>query len=394
MHDPVSGEHLSSTSSAIHHALVSTFGRPGSTARTVDVLRNGNQIFPSMLEAIGSAESTIEFATFVYWQGDIAERFAHSLAERAAAGVEVRVLIDAFGGHRMRQHLRRIMIDRGCVVADFNPWNWRRPWRAGHRSHRKTLIVDDSIAFTGGVGIASEWEGDASDPSEWRDSHFRFTGEVVTGLRSTFIDNWLDTTGDHPLRLVREPVAHEPGEIPTFVVDADHSDSRNDIHDHFRLLIGCASETIRLTTAYFVPDETIVDDLIEAARRGVDVELLLPGPHIDKNFVRLAGRQTMERLADGGVRVSTYQRTMLHAKVLTIDGEVASIGSANVNRRSGHHDQEANVVIFSDEVARCLDAHFDDDLRSAIAYADDDIADVGTIRGLAEDGIRRFRPWM
>lgn len=351
-----------------------------------------------MIDAIESAESTIEFATFVYWEGDIAERFAGALAARARNGVEVRVLIDAYGGHRMNDRVRATMVDGGCVFAEFNPWDWKRPWRAGHRSHRKTLIVDNRIAFTGGVGIASEWEGDARDPSEWRDTHFRFTGEVVRALRSTFVDNWLDTTDDHPLDLVPD---HDPAGSPvesaqtaTFVVDADHSDSHNDIHDHFRLLIGCATTRIRLTTAYFVPDETIVDDLIDAVRRGVDVHLLLPGPHTDKNFVRLAARSTMGRLVDGGVRISTYQKTMLHTKVVTIDGEVASIGSANLNRRSGHHDQEANVVIFDPRIARQLDQQFDDDLVDSVDFSEDSVADPGPVRDAVERGLRRFRPWM
>lgn len=224
----------------------------------------------------------------------------------------------------------------------------------------------------------------------------RFTGDVVAAIRATFVDNWLDTTGEHPLHLTTTSTASTEAteSLPCFVVDAGHSDTRNDIFDHFRILLGAAQERIRLTTAYFVPDPAIVDDLCAAADRGVDVHLLLPGPHTDKNFVRVAARSLMADLVDRGVKISTYQETMLHTKALTIDGSVTSIGSANLNRRSGHHDQEANVVIFDSETTRLLDQHFVDDLEQSAPYAADSVASPGAVQQAFEPVLERLRPWM
>jgi len=374
----------------------STFGRDLTSTETVDVLRNGDEIFPSMLEAIDAAQDTIAFATFVYWEGDIAEAFAASLAAKSATGVTVRVLIDDYGGKKMHDGLKTMMTEAGCQLAIYNPLDWRRPWRAGHRTHRKTLVVDDHVAFTGGVGIAEEWQGNARDPSEWRDTHFRFTGDVVTAIRATFVDNWLDTTREHPLHLaIPGPApADQVGSIPCFVIDAGHSDTRNDMFDHFRILIGAAEQQIRLTTAYFVPDPAIVEDLCAAVDRGVDVHLLLPGPHTDKNFVRVAARSLMADLVDRGVKISIYQQTMLHTKVLTVDGSISSIGSANLNRRSGHHDQEANVVIFDEDATGLLDRHFADDLERSVSYTEDSVASPGAVQQAFEPVLERLRPWM
>ncbi len=386
------------TADLVAAGLTRTFGHGMSEASSIDVLRNGDEIFPAMLGAIDSATESIDFATFVYWQGDIARQFAAALADRARAGVRVRVLIDAYGGKPMAGEVRATMLEAGCRLADYNPVDWRRPWRAGHRTHRKVLIVDDRVAFTGGVGIASEWTGDANDPSEWRDTHMRFTGTVVNDLRSTFVDNWLDSTTDHPLDLVGgpPPAIDRDGAstVSTFVVAAGYSDRRNRIHDHFRLLIGSAQSAIRLTTAYFVPDEYLCADLVDAVERGVDVQLLLPGPHTDKNFVRLAARDIITNLRDQGVEIHMYQPTMLHAKVLTIDGVVATIGSANLNRRSAHHDQEANVVIFDEATVATLDRHFLDDVEQSIPPTRDPLTTRDRLDALAEGALRRLRPWM
>jgi len=374
----------------------STFGRELTTAASVEVLKNGREIFPSMLAAIDSAETSIEFATFVYWQGDIAETFADALAQKSAAGVTVRVLIDDYGSKKMRDSLKSRMTDAGCELAIYNPLDWRRPWRAGHRTHRKTLVVDGRVAFTGGVGIAEEWQGDARDSSEWRDTHFRFTGEVVQAIRATFVDNWLDTTGEHPLHLrpIKANWDSVEGSIPSFVINAGYSDTRNDMFDHFRILLGAAEQRIRLTTAYFVPDGVMINDLCAAVDRGVDVHLLVPGPHTDKNFVRVAARSSMSELVERGVKISTYQQTMLHTKVLTIDGTISSIGSANFNRRSGHHDQEANVVVFDADTTALLDRHFDEDLGQSVVYRQDEVASPGSVQQAFEPVLERLRPWM
>lgn len=375
--------------------FVSVFGAQPAGAERVDVLKNGVEIFPAMLEAIRSAASTIEFLTFVYWTGNIAQEFASALADQARRGVEVRVLVDSFGGRQMDPALWSELKEAGCFCEWFRPLDLRHPWAAGHRTHRKLLICDGNVGFTGGVGIAEEWCGDARSPDEWRDTHVRFTGSVVTPLRAAFWENWLEATGDNPYGLPPSGTRTDAGDgSPAVVVTATSGASTNEIHAHFRLLIGSSERNINLTTGYFVPDEDLVGDLIAAARRDVRVRLLLPGPHTDKQFVRLAARSTMKRLADSGVEVFTYQPTMLHAKVLTVDGEVASIGSANLNHRSTNHDDEANVVLWDRSVVRTLDDHFDHDWDSSIPLAADELTDPRAVDDLFERILRPLRYFM
>ncbi len=374
--------------------FLSVFGTQPATADGVDVLRNGVEIFPAMLEAIRSATSTIEFLTFVYWTGDIAQEFATALADQARRGVVVRVLVDSFGGRQMDPALWSRLEEAGCFCEWFRPFDFRHPWASCHRTHRKLLICDGTVGFTGGVGIAQEWCGDARSPDEWRDTHFRLTGSVVTPLRAAFWENWLEATGDNPYGLPVGTVAEGSGGSPAAVVTATSGASTNDIHAHFRMLIGSSERQINLTTGYFVPDDDLVGDLIGAARRNVHVRLLLPGPHTDKHFVRLAARSTMKRLADAGVEVFTYQPTMLHAKVLTVDAEVASIGSANLNHRSTNHDDEANVVLWDRSVVRTLDEHFDHDWDSSIPLAADELTDPRVADDLFERVLRPLRYFM
>jgi cardiolipin synthase len=236
-----------------------------------------------------------------------------------------------------------------------------------HRTHRKVLVVDEAIAFTGGVGIADEWLGDAQDEHHWRDTHFRLAGPAVDGLRAAFLDNWSETDRDlFDERVDRFPHQPDAGTSVVQCVRGASETGNSDIYTLFRTLIQLAQERVRITTAYFAPDDEIVGRLADAARRGVEVEILLPGPHADKRFVQLASRECFAPLLEAGVRIWTFQPTMLHAKVMTVDGVVANIGSANLNARSTRLDEEINVVAIDREVTSVLDRQFEEDLtRSA-----------------------------
>lgn len=342
-------------------------GIPATEGNRVDVLRNGDEIFPAMLGAIEEATETVDFLTYVYWTGNIAERFASTLSGRARAGVRVRILLDAVGAATMNRDLIHDMEGAGCIVEWFRPPTTWKVWEADHRTHRKVLICDEAVAFTGGVGIAQEWEGDARTPDEWRDTHFRVRGPAVDGLRAAFVSSWKET--DQPLFDERDqfPEQPMPGGALVQVVMSPAQIGWTNLATVFSVLLRCAKERLRITTAYFVPTEEFTRLLVDAAARGVDVEVLLPGRNADKRVVQLAGEAEYEPLLRAGVRIWCYQRTMLHAKIVTVDGLVATVGSGNFDQRSIRLNDEANLVVFDAGFVAELDRQFEDDLRSSEA---------------------------
>jgi len=344
-------------------ALEGLLGVPATEGNAIDVLRNGDRIFPAMFEAIEAASSTVDFLTFVYWQGSVGREMAALLAERAAAGVRVRVILDALGAFSMDRTLVERMVAAGAQVEWFRPVNKARFWEANHRSHRKVLICDEAVAFTGGIGIADEWRGDARGPGEWRDTHFRIRGPAVDGLRAAFVQNWAET--GRPLMddgVDRFPVQPVAGPSVAQVVRGAAQTGWSDIATLVRSILVLAKERVRITTAYFVPDDATCEVLAATARRGVEVDVVIPGPHVDKRFVQLAAQAQYDGLLEAGVRLWSYQVSMLHAKVITVDGTVASVGSANFTSRSLLLDDEVNVVIFDPAVVAVLDEHFEADL--------------------------------
>lgn len=340
-------------------------GVPISDGNRVRILRNGRQIFPAMLEAIDSAERSIEFLTFVYWTGRIADEFADALARAARRGVGVRVLLDGFGAAPMRRELIETMTDAGVQVEWFRPLVRWKLWQSDHRTHRKILVCDGTIGFTGGVGIAEEWEGDARDPTQWRETHFAIEGPAVRGLRAAFLGNWIET--GRPFDRLTEPIPESPakGDVPIQVVRGSAGIGWTDVATLMRLMILQARRRLRITSAYFAPDEAMHDLLCAAIGRGVEVEVLIPGPHADQRLAQLAGEAEYQSLLDAGLNLWNYQRTMLHAKVLTIDEQVACVGSANFNHRSTLKDDELSLVILHPELTAELDRHFEEDLESS-----------------------------
>jgi len=365
--------------------LEGLLGVPATEGNRVDVLRNGHEIFPALFDAIRAATSTIDFLTFVYWQGSIGEELAGLLCDRARAGVRVRILLDAVGAYSMNRTLVEDMVAGGAQVEWFRPVNKLRLWENNHRSHRKVLICDEQVAFTGGIGIADEWRGDARGADEWRDTHFRVRGPAVDGLRAAFVQNWAET--GRPLfdpgvdRFPMQPVA---GASVAQVVRGAAQTGWSDVATLVRSLLAMARERVRITTAYFVPDEATCRTLADTARRGVEVDVLLPGPHVDKRFVQLASESQYQGLLDAGVRLWSYQVSMLHAKVITVDGLVASVGSANFTNRSLLLDDEVNLVVIDRDVARVLDDDFDLDRKHALAVDPEEWTSRGLVQRAKE----------
>ncbi|MFI6514142.1 phosphatidylserine/phosphatidylglycerophosphate/cardiolipin synthase family protein [Spirillospora sp. NPDC050679] len=336
-------------------------GVAATEGNSVVPLRNGDRIFPAMLKAIESAEHTVDMMTYVYWSGDIARSFASALAERARAGVRVRLLLDGFGSRPIDSECLKMMGDAGVKVAWFRKPLALSPLKQNHRCHRKVLIVDEHTAFTGGVGIAEEWCGDARNSGEWRDTHVEVRGPAVDGIAAAFAQNWAechDELFDDRDRFR----SHEPaGEAVVQVVRGSASFGWQDMQTLMRVTFESAEKRVRLATAYFAPDEFFADLICRTAARGVDVEILLPGPHADKRVSRLASQQHYARLLECGVRIWQYQPSMMHAKILTMDGTVTLIGSTNFNRRSLDHDEEVMLAVMDEDLTARMDADFDDD---------------------------------
>jgi cardiolipin synthase len=350
--------------------LESVLGVPATDGNHVDILRNGDEIFPAMLQAIDAARYSIDFLTFVYWKGEIGTKFAEALSRRARDGVRVRILLDAWGSRPIERVLLDQIADAGGQVHWFRPLRHVDPSKVNHRTHRKILVVDETVGFTGGVGISDLWRGDARNENEWRDTHFRVEGPCVNGLRGAFLDNWLETKeGSLGLNRDRFPDIAPTGSTVVQCVRGSSETGRSDVETLLRTMIEIAKKNIRVTTAYFVPDDDLVEALCAASQRGVFVQLLLPGPNSDKRFVQLAGEASYAQLLESEVELRNFQPSMLHAKILTVDGHIASVGSANFNSRSTRCDEELNLVIFDEDLTSTLDAHFDHDLQSSVKIA-------------------------
>ena len=339
-------------------------GAPVSYGNDVELLINGDQIFPAYLDAIRAAEETVNLLTYAYWRGEIATEVGETLCEKARDGVECNIVIDAMGASKMDRELVKKMRDAGVRVCYFRPPKPYAVRRLQYRTHRKLLIVDGSVGFTGGVGIAEEWTGDAQDPDHWRDTHVRVRGPVVRGLQGAFAENWLEGTGDvlaGDRYLPDLDEVEDGGPMQVMRSSATVGDTNAEALTY--LAIAAAKRSVELTAAYFVPRPAFTDALVEAAERGVHFRILVPGSHIDKEFVRTAGRASYEELIDAGIELYEYKPTMLHAKSLAVDGAWASVGSVNFDNRSFQLHDEVSLCVQSERFAGELHEVFEKDLE-------------------------------
>jgi len=352
---------------------------PVARRNEIDLYVNGNEIFPPMLAAIREAEETIEFLTFVYWTGDIAREFAEALAEASRRGVRVRVLLDAVGAAKMPDELTTMMEEAGCEVAWYHPLEWYTLQRLNYRTHRKVLVADRRVAFTGGVGIAEEWTGDAADPGHWRDDHFRIRGPAVRHLHAAFTETWRRATGEVMVDAIPEDSLAARGTALATPLVTSPRGRASDISVVVWLLLARAERTVDIATPYFVPDHSLVEAIAATAARGVRVRLLVPGPHMDKEIVRKASLGTFDDLIDGGVEVWEYQPTMMHAKTMVVDGRWSMIGSANFDNRSMELNDELVLVVDDTGLAEQITRSFEADLQHSAR--------------LTADALRRLPIW-
>ena len=334
----------------------------------VTALQNGEEIFPAMLEAIRSAQTTITFETYIYWSGEIGKQFAEALEERARAGVTVNVMIDWAGSIKMEDDMLQAMKDAGVDVQQYRPLKWYNLGRLNNRTHRKLLVVDGRVGFTGGVGIADQWSGNAQDPAHWRDLHFRIEGPVVAQIQAAFNDNWIKTTGVVLNGKDYFPPLERAGDMDAHMFVASPAGGSESMHLMYLLSIAAAEQTIDLEAAYFVPDELIIKALLAARLRGVKVRVILPGKHIDSETVRLASKAHWGELLLGGIEIFEYQPTMMHNKLLIVDGEMTSVGSTNFDVRSFQLNDEASLNIYDAAFAARMTEVFEADLKPTVQY--------------------------
>jgi cardiolipin synthase len=327
------------------------------------LLNNGDEFYPAMLEAIASARTSITIEAYIYWEGDIGRRFAGALADRARAGVRVKILLDAIGSSTIGNDILRILEAGGCQVAWFNPIHWYSIGRFNNRTHRKSLIVDGRVGFTGGAGIADVWLGHAQDRDHWRDVQIRIEGPAVVPLQTGFAQNWLETTRE----LVSGPMYYPPldasGAHEALTIMSSPVTGASTVRIMYYLSIICARRTLWIGNPYFIPDAAAIDTLIEAKQRGVDVKIMVSGMNNDnwlsrQNSIRLYGR-----LLRAGIEIHEYCRTLLHHKTMMVDGVWGTVGTTNFDSRSFTHNEESNICFYDAELVAHMEQTFRDDLQ-------------------------------
>jgi cardiolipin synthase len=348
------------------HVMGVMLGPPVVGGNRYRVLVNGDQIFPAMLAAIRAARQTIDFETYIYWSGAIGKDFADALSERARAGVKVQVLLDWVGSSKMDDALIDELRSAGVEIQKYHPPSWTHLGRLNNRTHRKLLVVDGRVGFTGGVGIAQEWTGNAQDPDHWRDTHFQVEGPVVAQMQGVFMDNWIKTSGAvlngaEYFPLIAPIAAMAPGaggEAQVF--SSSPSGGSASMELMYLMAITSATRTIRLSSSYFVPNELAVRSMVAAMKRGVKLQIIVPGGHVDTETVRSAGKARWGELLAAGAEIYEYQPTMYHCKVMIVDQFMVATGSTNFDDRSFRLNDEANLNIydaaFAAEQVRIFDA--------------------------------------
>ena len=351
------------SSPQFERALGSLLGPGIVGGNEVTELLNGEQIFPPMLAAIRAARHSVTFETYIYWSGDIGKQFADALSERARAGVPVHVLLDWVGSAKMEESYLTEMKQAGVQIEKFHKPHWYNWARMNNRTHRKLLVVDGQVAFTGGVGIAPEWTGRAQDPQHWRDSHYLVRGPAVAQMQATFLDNWLKVTGRvlHGDRYF--PPLPRVGTHKAQMFSSSPSSGSESMQLMYHLAITAAERSIDLSVAYFVPDELTHKLLMDALARGVRIRLVTPGEHTDTETVKAASRATWGPLLQAGAEIYEYGPTMYHCKVMIVDQRLVSVGSTNFDNRSFRLNDEANLNVYDAGFAQRQTQVFEDDIR-------------------------------
>jgi cardiolipin synthase A/B len=334
----------------------------------ITALQNGDEIFPAMLKAIRGAQHTITFETYIYWSGTTGEQFARALIDRALAGVKVHLMLDWLGSEKIAPQLLTQMKGAGIEVERYHPLRWYSLGKLNNRTHRKVLIVDGKVGFTGGVGIADQWTGHAEDPEHWRDMHFLIEGPVVAQFQAAFLDNWIETTGRVLNGDTYFPKLFPAGEQKMHLFMSSPAGGSESMRLMYLMAITAAQQSIDIEAAYFIPDALMSRELIKARARNVRIRILLPDKHIDSETVRIATKRAWGPLLENGVEIHEYEPTMLHCKMLIFDHYMVSVGSTNFDMRSFELNDEASLNIYDAGFAQRMTAVFEADLKASTPY--------------------------
>jgi cardiolipin synthase A/B len=339
-------------------------GSAVSRGNAYDVLTNGDEIFPAMLEAINAARTRVSFETYIFESGSVADQFTSAFEAAARRGVRVNLVVDFLGGSSMPdEHIERLE-RAGCQIASFNRSKWYTLEELNYRTHRKILVTDGEVAFVGGVGVADHWLGDAQDKDHWRDTQVRVRGPIASLLEGAFYENFIEAASLVTPE-IRFGVPAEPEDDESLLVRSSPTGGSNDLKRLYLLAIGAARRSLDITTPYLVTDESTKWALKDAVKRGVKVRVVTEGDITDAKSVKYASRRSYEELMSAGIELYEYQPTMLHTKATVVDRIWSMFGSANLDNRSLELNDELNVLVSNPKLAGRLLEDFEADLLAS-----------------------------
>jgi cardiolipin synthase len=345
------------------HSVAAATGVPFLEGNRLQVYNNGNEFYPAMLDAIQSARRSITMEAYIYWKGDIGLRFANALKDKARSGVTVKLLLDSVGSSNIGKEILKVLKDGGCEVEWYNPVFWITAARSNNRTHRKSLVIDGRLAFTGGAGIADHWTGNAENPEHWRDIQVSIEGPAAMGLQTGFARNWLETCGELITGERFHPQLRPAGDLAVQTILSSPETGSSTVRIMYYLSIACARRSVYIANPYFIPDSVAIDVLVDAKRRGVDVKIMVAGVHNDMPVARYGSIQLYGKLLEAGVEIHEYNRTMLHHKTMVVDGLWTTVGTTNFDNRSFALNEESNLCIYDRQVACTFEQIFNSDLE-------------------------------
>ena len=332
----------------------------------LEIIANGPNFYPAILDAMRAAQRSICLEAYVFHKGEIARQYVETLAERARAGVEVNLTLDAFGSANAGKSFFRPLLEAGGRVRRYNGLSWYRKLRIDNRTHREIVIIDGKTAFVGGAGVADQWYTGVRGNPRWRDTMVRVEGEAVPNLQATFAENWLASSGELLVREAYFPVIQCPNPTTSLVVNSTPTvGGSTRARVLFQLLLASARQTIDLTTPYFLPDQSLMRELCRAVERGVKLRILVPGRKADHLLTRSTSRGGYGPLLEAGAEVYEYQPSMIHAKILCVDRLWAVVGSTNFDNRSFGINDEVNLAVRDPAVAQRLENDMANDLAQS-----------------------------
>ena len=353
---------LNPRSAEFRSTIAGMTGTPFVDGNRVTIYHNGDEFYPAMLEAIEAAQHSVTMEQYIFWNGQVGRRFAEVFAEKAREGIPVKLLVDAIGSATLGEEILRILEAGGCQLAWYRPIHWFTLDRANQRTHRKSLIVDGRVAFTGGAGIADHWLGSAEDEHEWRDTQIRVEGPAAVEQQSGFAQNWLLTTGEILSSHDYFPVPQSEGTVQVQTILSSPSAGASAAGTMYMIAVQCARDYIYIANPYFIPDARVIEMLADACHRGVMVRLMLAGRHNDTWWARQNSLRLYGKLLQAGVEIFEYQPTMLHQKTMVVDGAWATVGTTNFDNRSFALSEETNVCFHQEPLVQQLCETFAADL--------------------------------